>query len=261
MNDPRFRAYLAGEKLYGDDFDEAAIAAWYEDERGAYARLPRTPAYGYGALNVLHGYRHLPRFARFERVLGMGSAGGDEFAPIASRIGGLTIVEPAPPFSRGQVHGVPCRYVEPDPLGRLGFPDASFDLVTCFGVLHHIPNVSAVFREMARVLRPGGWMLVREPVVSMGDWRKPRPGLTPRERGIPPGYLERLAREARLVVVRRSPCLFAGLPAPGNSAFLARLDAFLCRLFEWNTRYHRIGPLEKLGPTSLFLLLRFPRAK
>jgi hypothetical protein len=62
-------------------------------------------------------------------------------------------------------------------------------------------------------------------------------------------------------VVRRSPCLFAGLPAPGESAAHARLDAFLCRLFDWNTRYHRTGRLEKLGPTSVFLLLRFPPAK
>jgi SAM-dependent methyltransferase len=39
---------------------------------------------------------------------------------------------------------------------RLPFPDASFDIVYSWGVLHHSPDTERAFAEVARVLRPGG---------------------------------------------------------------------------------------------------------
>lgn len=39
---------------------------------------------------------------------------------------------------------------------NLPFPGASFDLVYSWGVLHHTPNTPKAFREIHRVLRPGG---------------------------------------------------------------------------------------------------------
>jgi SAM-dependent methyltransferase len=39
------------------------------------------------------------------------------------------------------------------------FADASFDVVACFAMLHHVPSAGAqdrLFGEVARVLRPGG---------------------------------------------------------------------------------------------------------
>jgi len=38
----------------------------------------------------------------------------------------------------------------------LGFPDASFDLVTCAFSLFQFPNMSGALAEMERVLKPGG---------------------------------------------------------------------------------------------------------
>ena len=38
----------------------------------------------------------------------------------------------------------------------LDFPDASFDAVYSFGVLHHTPDVEQAVAEVRRVLRPGG---------------------------------------------------------------------------------------------------------
>jgi SAM-dependent methyltransferase len=47
----------------------------------------------------------------------------------------------------------------------LPFADASFDLVTSFDVLYHraVPDETPALREVARVLRPGGRLLIRLP--------------------------------------------------------------------------------------------------
>lgn len=43
------------------------------------------------------------------------------------------------------------------------FPDGSFDLVFANNVLEHLEDPLAVFREVARVLRPGGFFLAKTP--------------------------------------------------------------------------------------------------
>jgi glyoxylase I family protein len=49
-----------------------------------------------------------------------------------------------------------------DLRGPLPFSGASFDFVTCDLVLEHLPELSPLFAEIARVLRPGGELLVIE---------------------------------------------------------------------------------------------------
>ncbi len=53
---------------------------------------------------------------------------------------------------------------------RLPFPDGNFDVVTMFDVLEHIPDDTLAAREVMRVLRPGGWLLVSSPNET---WRFP----------------------------------------------------------------------------------------
>jgi ubiquinone/menaquinone biosynthesis C-methylase UbiE len=45
---------------------------------------------------------------------------------------------------------------------RLPLPDACADLVTSNSLVHHIPDPRAVFREIARIVRPGGSILIRD---------------------------------------------------------------------------------------------------
>ncbi len=47
-------------------------------------------------------------------------------------------------------------------LTRLSFADASFDYVLCWGVLMHVPDVGRAVSELARVLKPGGRLVVSE---------------------------------------------------------------------------------------------------
>ncbi|MGE0803769.1 MAG: class I SAM-dependent methyltransferase [Lautropia sp.] len=262
--------YFAGQALYGDDFDGARIAAWYEDEREGYADLGARNAqtYRYAAheLNRRHVFRHLPP-RRFANVLGVGSAYGDEFVPIADRIDALTIVDPSAAFARPTVHGIPARYVKPEPSGNLPFDSATFDLITCFGVLHHIPNVSKSVNEMARVLRPGGRLALREPIVSMGDWRTPRPGLTRRERGIPLHILRSIVSAAGLTVRHQSVCTFPLTVAVYarlrrdlfNSPLGTRLDDWLSRAFRWNGHYHATSAWQRIRPAVGVLILEKPQ--
>ncbi|HEX6183682.1 MAG TPA: class I SAM-dependent methyltransferase [Pyrinomonadaceae bacterium] len=44
----------------------------------------------------------------------------------------------------------------------LSFPDESFDYVLCWGVLMHIPEVGRAVRELSRVVKPGGALVVSE---------------------------------------------------------------------------------------------------
>jgi SAM-dependent methyltransferase len=57
----------------------------------------------------------------------------------------------------------------------LPFADESFDVVTMFDLLEHVPDDGAVAREALRVLRPGGWVLVSTP--DRERWRYPYYGV------------------------------------------------------------------------------------
>jgi SAM-dependent methyltransferase len=258
--------YFSGQRLYGDDFSEEQIREWYEDEKEGYANLGAKDSaaysYAYHALNKMHGFRYLPE-RRFSRVLGIGSAYGDEFAPIADRIDEVTIIEPSDSFVTHDVSGIPARWVKPELDGTLPFADHSFDLVTCLGVLHHVPNVTHVVKEIHRCMRPDGWALLREPVVSMGDWRYPRPGLTKRERGIPLAIFQETLAEAGFEIVHEAPCIFPLVPKlwhvlgreAFNSGLGTRLDGMLSRMLRPNLRYHADSFVRKFRPVAVYCVL------
>ncbi len=266
MPEPVPRKYLSGAELYGDDVDPSEIAAWHSDEKEGYADLGAKNSgayrYSYHALNARHGFRHLPD-RTFNRVLGLGSARGDEFQPIAQHIEHLTIVDPSDSFIRSVVHGVPVDYVKPEVSGDLLFSDDSFELITCLGVLHHIPNVSHIVRELFRCLQPGGFALLREPVVSMGDWTRPRRGLTRRERGIPLHLFRKICKTVGFEIVNEKLCVFPLIPRlwkwmgrPAyNDPLATALDSALCAAFRWNLRYHRTHALQKFSPTAVYTVL------
>ena len=56
-------------------------------------------------------------------------------------------------------------------MAVLPFPDETADAVVCYSALHHVPNWPAVLREIYRVLRPGGTLVLNEP--GRGHHRQP----------------------------------------------------------------------------------------
>ncbi|GAB2767842.1 class I SAM-dependent methyltransferase [Amycolatopsis magusensis] len=121
---------------------------------------------------------------------------------------------------------------------RIPYPDDSFDLVVGHAVLHHIPDVPAAFREVLRVLKPGGrFVFAGEPtkignfyarklgqltwwlttnvtkLPALSDWRRPQEELDESSRAaaleavvdlhtFDPSELERMALGAGAVDVR-----------------------------------------------------------
>ncbi len=45
---------------------------------------------------------------------------------------------------------------------RMEFEDDTFDIVAMSAGLHHLEDIDCVLSEMKRVLKPGGWFLIRE---------------------------------------------------------------------------------------------------
>lgn len=103
-----------------------------------------------------------------ERVLDIGCGNARDIAKIAERGGQVVGVD----ISAGMIAAAKQE------LGRMGmsgitlqvgdatslvFPDAYFDKVLCSEVIEHIPDASQALREMRRVLRPGGSLVLSTP--------------------------------------------------------------------------------------------------
>jgi len=61
--------------------------------------------------------------------------------------------------SKADVAGVPAHFVVGD-AERLPYPDSMFDLIICNSILHWFQDRMSAVREMARVLRPGGQVVM-----------------------------------------------------------------------------------------------------
>lgn len=268
MNLPRTtEECLTGDYLYGDDFSQELINQWYEDEAEAYADLAAASSaskeYHYRELNHYHAWSAVMD-RHFRHGLGLGSAYGDEFEELADRIDNLTILEPSEVFAKTtRIHNIPCKYIKPRPDGLLAFDADTFDLISCLGVLHHIPNVSTVLNECYRCLKTAGVMAIREPITTMGDWRAGRRGLTKRERGLPIEILERILCGCGFKVLRRRLCMCGPFIRACralninvyDSRVLTRLDHSLSSLLAFNLRYHRTSIWDRFAAGSVFFLV------
>ncbi|GAA3054722.1 class I SAM-dependent methyltransferase [Actinokineospora globicatena] len=149
---------------------------------------------------------------------------------------------------------------------RLPYDDNSFDLVVGHAVLHHIPDLPTAFREVRRVLKPGGRFVFAGEPTRIGDryarklgqatwwlttnltklaplrsWRRPQSELDESSRAaaleavvdlhtFDPTELETTARDAGLVEVK------------------AETEELTAALFGWPVRtFEAAVPREKLG--------------
>jgi len=66
-----------------------------------------------------------------------------------------------PAVSRLVQHGGIAAQATAEPLP---FPDAVFDLIMAMDIIEHVDNDEPVFRELARVIRPGGTLVLSSPL-------------------------------------------------------------------------------------------------
>ena len=257
-------------QLHGDNFTSAEIEEWFRDEERAYASLKHetTEEYAYRAFNHIHSIRYLLKRGAFHTCVALGCADGQDVADLAPVVKRFIGIEPEPQHAT-QINGTSATFVKPNVSGHIDLPSNSVDLVTSFGVLHHIPNVTFVLKEVSRILESGGLLVVREPNNSMGDSTRPRPGLTPRERGIPADWLKCSLEESGFRLIRLRHCMFRltylskkVVRCPFNSSALSLLDWMASEAFAWNARYHRETWFAKaFAPTSTYIIAEKLSAK
>ncbi|MEU6829138.1 methyltransferase domain-containing protein [Nocardia beijingensis] len=145
-----------------DADDPMALLVGILDLQAALPGIRRMRRWGHDVLAVASG----------ERALDIGAGTGSEVLEFARRVGpdGEAVgVDPNPAMlavadARAEAAGVRARFVEGTAY-HLPFPDASFDAVRCERVYQHLDDPAAATAEIARVLRPGGRVLLID-----SDW-------------------------------------------------------------------------------------------
>jgi len=109
-------------------------------------------------------------------VLDVGCGPGVMIEPVVARGGRLTGIDLSAEMvgrARDRARALRaegrCRFIVGSAEG-LPFEDAAFDAVTAMGVLEYVPDDARALREMARVVRPGGAVIVTVPNL-VSPWR------------------------------------------------------------------------------------------
>lgn len=96
------------------------------------------------------------------------------FVPVAHRVVGVDVSPRAIDAARQRAPDGRPEFVLTGGF-QLPFPDRSFDLVTSFQVLEHVPDPVVFLGELARVTRPGGTVILATPNAATRLY----PGMTP----------------------------------------------------------------------------------
>jgi 2-polyprenyl-3-methyl-5-hydroxy-6-metoxy-1,4-benzoquinol methylase len=141
--------------------DDAELAAYYPDDYfGSRHRV-------LSSLFMKLRTRALPTAKPGARVLDLGCGRGDFLRACVARGWEAVGVEQAAAPIFQQAPPPPFRLVATERLHEL--PDASFDAVTLWHVLEHLPDPRRTLAEARRLLRPGGRLVVEVP--NFGSWQ------------------------------------------------------------------------------------------
>jgi SAM-dependent methyltransferase len=154
---------------------------------------PATAAEHCLRLMHLRAYDEAVRHAAGRDVLDVGCNTGYgtlRFLPVAHRVVGVDVSPRAIEAARRRSSDGRPEFVVTSGL-ELPFPDASFDLVTSFQVLEHVPEPLAYLHEIARIVRPGGTVILATPNAATRLY----PGMTPWNRFHVREYLPEELRE------------------------------------------------------------------
>jgi len=133
--------------------------AEFDDPRGTLPGPDSMARYTQRTRKCLAGIaRSLQRPPQEIHLLDVGCSTG-AFITVARRMGFIAEgVEPAPQAARSaQAAGL---RVHQGLLEEIAFPDQAFDVVTMFEVIEHVREMTPLFRECHRILRPEGLLVI-----------------------------------------------------------------------------------------------------
>lgn len=196
---------LGKTRAYYDEF-----AKTYEDER-----RPKSPN-GYHAMIDDLELAVTARYATGRDVLECGCGTGlllEKMGRFAKRAVGVDLSPGMLETARGR--GLE---VHEGSVTKLPFDDASFDVTCSYKVLAHVPDVALALSEMARVTKPGGWILAElyNPISLRGLVKKLGPA----------GNISKQTKESAVYTRFDAPWVVPRIMPPGttfNRAFGVRI--------------------------------------
>lgn len=215
--------------------ESPAATAAHESDR-VRRRVTDRPWYGYAA-------RLLPQARAAGRWIDLGCGQG-EFLERATEQGlrGLGLdYWPANAAAAGRSHrgGVVANLNQ-----GLPFRDASLDGATLIEVIEHIVRAEALAAELARVIRPGGWLIVTTPNVVHWTYRwRALTGHPPKQEGY---HFRFFTRGTLRGMLEQAGFRLRARASFGKQSLLSKLGRLAGRGGRYKWRYGVPRPLESL---------------
>ncbi|MDX2032519.1 MAG: class I SAM-dependent methyltransferase [Blastocatellia bacterium] len=105
----------------------------------------------------------LGRFVPGGRLLEIGSSTGEMIAAAGERFTAIGLEPDEANCRIARARGLDCRNTT---LDEARFPAGHFDAAVSYHVIEHVPSPRAELRELHRVLKPGGWLVMETPNID-----------------------------------------------------------------------------------------------
>lgn len=171
-----YRMTASGIPLFAEAFcsaDAKVQQQHYDRIADAYVTnlgYPHTQEYSAYLDRALETAMAMPRFGTVAEIC---CGRGEAFQLISDRVErgvGVDISVTMLEAARREHPGANLAFVQGDAT-RLPLADAAFDAVFMLGGIHHVNDRAGLFREIARILKPGGRFFFREPVSDLWLWQ------------------------------------------------------------------------------------------